>query len=61
MTERYKNNLISANELLSVSIMKQNSEIAVLQNQISIIKNKSELKKLLNIKSDEDLIQILNN
>jgi outer membrane protein len=59
MEERYKNNIVSANELLSVSLMKQSSEIAVLQNQISLIKSKSELKKLLNIKTDEELLQMI--
>lgn len=59
MEERYKNNIVSANELLSVSLMKQITEISVLQNQINLIKYKSELKKLLNLKTDEELLKLI--
>jgi outer membrane protein TolC len=61
MEERYRNNLVSANDLLSISIMKQSSEIAVLQNQINLIKYKTELKKLLNLKTDEELLKLIIN
>jgi outer membrane protein TolC len=59
--ERYRNNLASANDLLNVSLLKQSSEITLLQDQIDLIKYKSELKKLLNLKSDEELKQLLIN
>jgi len=61
MEERYRNNLVSANELLSITLMKQSSEIAVLQNQINLIKAKSDLKKILNLKTDEELLKLLIN
>ncbi|MCF7920434.1 MAG: TolC family protein [Candidatus Cloacimonetes bacterium] len=61
MEERYSNNLISASELLGISVMKQSSAIGVLQDQINLIRYKSELKKLLNLSSDQELINILIN
>ncbi len=61
MEERFRNNLISTTDLLSISLLRQSSEIAVLQDQISLIRYKAELKKLLNLKSDSELINILIN
>jgi len=61
MEERYRNNLVSANELLSISLLKQSTEIAFLQNQINLIKAKSDLKKLLNLKTDEELLKLIIN
>jgi len=59
--ERYRNNLVSANDLLNISLMKQSTEIAVLQSQINLIRAKSDLKKLLNLKTDEELIKLIVN
>ncbi len=59
--ERYRNNLASANDLLNVNLLKQSSEIAFLQDKIDLIRYKSDLKKLLNLQTDEELIQLLIN
>jgi outer membrane protein TolC len=61
MEERYRHDLASATDLLSISLLKQSSQIAVLQDQINMIKHKSELKQLLNLNSDDELINILIN
>jgi len=45
MEERFRNNLASNTDLLSITLLKQSSEISLLRDKIEFIRSKSDLKK----------------
>ncbi|MCK9330665.1 MAG: TolC family protein [Candidatus Cloacimonetes bacterium] len=61
MNQRYKNGIISSSEMLDADIMLSNANVQYVTSRYNILRNKANLKKLLDIESDEEFIKLVIN
>lgn len=59
--QRYRNGVISGSDMLDADIMLSTANSQYLSARFNILRNKSNLKKMLNLSSDEDFFNLLKN
>jgi len=59
MSQRYQSGVISSSDMLDAEIMLSNARSQFISSRYNILRNKSNLKKLLNIESDEEFSSLI--